>query len=48
MEGVRMERGARKIRERLRRRLPHAIKTPAASTIHAVLEPADAKAIYRL
>src|SRR6266496_3775295 len=30
--------GARKIRERLLRRLPHAIKTPAASTIHAVLE----------
>src|SRR5262249_33908020 len=27
--------GARKIRERLLRRLPHAIKTPAASTIHA-------------
>src|SRR5512143_579241 len=30
--------GARKIRERLLRRLPHAIKTPAASTIHAVLD----------
>ena len=27
--------GARKIRERLLRRLPHAIKTPAASTVHA-------------
>ena len=30
--------GARKIRERLLRRLPHAIRTPAASTIHAVLD----------
>jgi len=30
--------GARKIRERLLRRLPHAVKTPAASTIHAVLD----------
>jgi transposase InsO family protein len=30
--------GARKIRERLLRCLPHAIKTPAASTIHAVLD----------
>jgi transposase InsO family protein len=30
--------GARKIRERLLRRLPHAIKIPAASTIHAVLD----------
>src|ERR1700721_3000095 len=30
--------GARKIRERLLRRLPHAIKVPAASTIHAVLD----------
>ena len=30
--------GARKIRERLMRLLPHAIKTPAASTIHAVLD----------
>ena len=29
--------GARKIRERLLRRLPHAIKVPASSTIHAVL-----------
>jgi transposase InsO family protein len=29
--------GARKIRERLLRRLPHAIKLPASSTIHAVL-----------
>jgi Homeodomain-like domain len=28
--------GARKIRERLLHRLPHAVKTPAASTIHAV------------
>src|SRR5689334_5950610 len=27
--------GARKIRERLLRRLPHAIKVPAASTVHA-------------
>lgn len=31
-------RGARKIRERLLRRLPHAIKVPACSTIHAVLD----------
>src|ERR1700691_113052 len=30
--------GARKIRERLLRCLPHAIRTPAASTIHAVLD----------
>jgi transposase InsO family protein len=30
--------GARNIRERLLRRLPHAIKVPAASTIHAVLD----------
>ena len=30
--------GARKIRERLLRKLPHAIKVPAASTIHAVLD----------
>src|SRR5215472_7960539 len=30
--------GARKIRERLLRRLAHAVKTPAASTIHAVLD----------
>jgi transposase InsO family protein len=30
--------GARKIRERLLRLLPHAIKTPAASTLHAVLD----------
>src|SRR5579862_9545141 len=30
--------GARKIRERLLRRLPHAVKTPAASTIHAILD----------
>src|SRR5262249_31145663 len=30
--------GARKSRERLLRRLPHAVKTPAASTIHAVLD----------
>src|SRR6516162_3511286 len=30
--------GARKIRERLLRRLPHEVKTPAASTIHAVLD----------
>src|ERR1700675_4637953 len=29
---------ARKIRERLLRRLPHAIKVPAASTVHAVLD----------
>ena len=30
--------GARKIRERLLRRLPHAVKIPACSTIHAVLD----------
>lgn len=30
--------GARKIRERLLRKLPHAIKVPAVSTIHAVLD----------
>lgn len=30
--------GARKIRERLLRKLPHAIKVPAASTVHAVLD----------
>jgi len=30
--------GTRKIRESLLRCLPHAIKTPAASTIHAVLD----------
>lgn len=30
--------GARKIRERLLRRLPHAMKIRAASTIHAVLD----------
>src|SRR5690242_21138998 len=30
--------GARQIRERLLRRLPHAIKVPAASTVHAVLD----------
>ena len=30
--------GARKIRERLVRRLPHGIKVPASSTIHAVLD----------
>ena len=30
--------GARKIRERLLRRLPHAVKVPAASTMHAVLD----------
>src|ERR1700693_453711 len=30
--------GARKIRERLLRRLPHAIKVPASSTVHAVLD----------
>ena len=30
--------GARKIRELLLRRLPHAIRIPAASTIHAVLD----------
>ena len=30
--------GARKIRERLLRRLPHAVKVPATSTIHAVLD----------
>ena len=30
--------GARKIRERLLRRLPHGIKIPACSTIHAILD----------
>lgn len=30
--------GARKIRERLLRRLPHAVKVPACSTIHAILD----------
>jgi hypothetical protein len=30
--------GARKIRERLLGRLPHGVKIPAASTIHAVLD----------
>ncbi len=30
--------GARKVRERLLRRLPHAVKVPACSTIHAVLD----------
>jgi transposase len=30
--------GARKIRERLLRRLPHGIRVPATSTIHAVLD----------
>ena len=30
--------GARKIRERLLRRLPHGVKVPATSTIHAVLD----------
>jgi len=30
--------GARKIRERLLRRLPHEIKVPARSTIHAVMD----------
>jgi transposase InsO family protein len=30
--------GARKIRERLLRRLPHQIKIPACSTIHAILD----------
>ena len=30
--------GARKIRERLLRRLPHAVKVPACSTLHAVLD----------
>jgi len=30
--------GARKIRERLLRRLPQAVKVPACSTIHAVLD----------
>lgn len=33
--------GARKIRERLLRRLPHAVKVPACSTIHAVLDRHD-------
>ena len=32
--------GARKIRERLVRRLPHGVKIPAVSTIHAVLDRA--------
>ena len=30
--------GARKIRERLLRRLPHEVKVPARSTIHAILD----------
>ena len=30
--------GARKIRERLLRQLPHAVKVPACSTIHAILD----------
>ena len=30
--------GARRIRERLLRRLPHAVKVPVTSTIHAVLD----------
>lgn len=30
--------GARKIRERLLRRLPHEVKLPACSTIHAILD----------
>src|SRR5690242_10897295 len=30
--------GARKLGERLLRRLPHAVKVPAPSTIHAVLD----------
>jgi len=30
--------GTRKIRERLLRRLPHAVKVPACSTIHAVMD----------
>jgi len=30
--------GARKIRERLLRRLPHGVKVPACSTVHAVLD----------
>ena len=30
--------GPRKIRERLLRRLPHAVKVPACSTIHAILD----------
>jgi transposase InsO family protein len=30
--------GARKIRERLLRRLPHGVKVPACSTIHAILD----------
>lgn len=30
--------GARKIRERLLRRLPHAVRVSATSTIHAVLD----------
>src|SRR5206468_6558016 len=32
------ELGARKIRERLLRRLPHEVKVPAYSTIHAILD----------
>lgn len=41
--------GARKIRERLLRRLPHGVKVPATSTIHAVLDRHGlvAKAIRR-
>jgi len=30
--------GARKIRERLLRRLRHAVKVPAATTVHALLD----------
>lgn len=30
--------GARKIRERLLRRLPHEVKVPACSTVHAILD----------
>ncbi len=33
--------GARKIRERLLRQLPHAVKVPAISTIHTVLDRHD-------
>ena len=33
--------GARKIRERLLRRLPHEVRVPAASTIHAILDRHD-------
>lgn len=33
--------GARKIRERLLRRLPHAVRVPACSTIHAILDRHD-------